>query len=152
MCRSYGGLQCGSWEIGEAGSRNTVETRTRELGLLRAEKGEAVDEDEKRKIVAGGRVGIPYPGMGSGWERECLGRGRGCLADLAGLVAGNIAGSWSVGLDAPETDALLSPDLGRAIKQSWPATRERGGARVRSSHLARARREPRAARACICGG
>ncbi|TBU47393.1 hypothetical protein BD309DRAFT_486648 [Dichomitus squalens] len=31
-----------------------------------------------------------------------------------------IAGSWTVGLDAPETDALLSPHLGRAIKQSWP--------------------------------
>ena len=58
----------------------------------------------------------------------------------------NIAGSWTVGLDAPETDALLSPDLGRAIKQSWPA----GGAGLasRSSHLVPS--EP--ARACICGG
>ncbi|KAM5538682.1 hypothetical protein V8D89_007711 [Ganoderma adspersum] len=90
--------------------------------------------------------------MGRGVGEEVDGPRTGCLANLAGLVAGNIAGSWSVGLDAPETDALLSPDLGRAIKQSWPATRERGGARVRSSHLARARREPRAARACICGG
>ena len=68
------------------GSRNMVETRTRELGLLRAEKGEAVDEDEKRnsKIVAGGRVGIPYPGMGRGWERECLGRGRGMSGGFGG--------------------------------------------------------------------
>ncbi len=68
------------------------------------------------------------------------------LSRLSGFVGAswagnNIAGSWTVGLDAPEADALLWPHLGRAIKQSWPATRERGGARVRSSHLALARRE-----------
>ena len=61
-------------------------------------------------------------------------------------MAGNIAGSWSVGLDAPETDALLSPDLGRAIKQSWGRRLASGAGLASDHHISLepvASREPR---------